>query len=707
MVRGLWVGLLLLLGCERPLLRATTGELELSSAALHFEPTYLGFSRQLALVLRNGSRGDRRLVLSTTAPFASPAQLLVPGGASPEVQVTFTPTEAGLAAGKLSLSDGEQTFEVALDGAGLKPRTCAASALCRRSVFDPATGTCLESAEPDGVPCSSVLACTVDGVCSKGECRGNSPACSDDDACSLDSCQPGGGCVHQPRSCAAPADPCKVASCDPLRGCVESDAADGTACGPADCVTAQVCLLGACKPLPVPDGAACGQPSPCQAAGVCRQRACELPAPGPLKEAWNHPFAGEHDFRGIADAAQNLYWLECSPDLPVACAGCLRCEAVSFTRGGVERFRTDVGPKSSGGASMIHLLAKDRLVFVANGRVGAISAATGAPLWSSPLNAALQAAPELANVQLVQSMTADNAGNVYLLVRRYENTPSSAFPRHNAVVKLDSATGASRFALFFDGELTAAVMDEQDHLFFGLYPRSTSGPVAPAELRSLDSAGAERWRVIPGAPASVAPLAVFAGQLVLSGGRVASTLDGASVFPAPPEGQQRNALMSRLARTFLRPMNLTKPSPQPAASVYAFALPVRSAALAWDAFVAEGSSWYGLVSDAVGSATGEVLVAGAQPLGRTRLIALSSTGSTRFSCEIAAAPQPGVAVRFDSAVALLEGRWAAVERAECYVCDQENDASRLRVFDVPGQRPAAHGWAGSFGSPSGDSRPVP
>lgn len=292
-------------------------------------------------------------------------------------------------------------------------------------------------------------------------------------------------------------------------------------------------------------------------------------------------------------------------------------------------------------------------------------------------------------------------------MRRYLSTPNSAFPRNHALLKIDAVSGIVQFARYFNGELTNVVVDEHDNVFFANYPQQMGGVYEAPELRSVDSAGVDRWLVSPAVPSSVTPVSVFNGQVVLTEGRVVSTIDGSTLSPALPLGTMRNALMSSTGRTLLLPPTLTKPIILPPRTVRAIWVPSQSVVPAWDQLVAETDNqiWFGLVSDLAASASGDVLVAGAIGPSSTLLTALTSSGTTRFACEVANAP-PDVTLRFDSAVALLDGRWAVVEHYECRVCDG-GDSNRLRVFAVPGERPATHGWVGSFGGPFGDSRPAP
>jgi alpha-tubulin suppressor-like RCC1 family protein len=133
--------------------------------------------------------------------------------------------------------------------------TCASAPACRHVEPDVSGHACVVSVAPDGERCSD--ACLTEGTCHAGVCEGTARSCDDGDACTVDVCEAATGCGHVPRVCPAPADPCRAAACDPLGGCLEIVASDGTRCGPSDCVTAHVCIAGACVARPVPASAAC------------------------------------------------------------------------------------------------------------------------------------------------------------------------------------------------------------------------------------------------------------------------------------------------------------------------------------------------------------------------------------------------------------------------------------------------------------------
>ncbi len=707
------LAILALAGCQRGGVRAVLGDVEVSTGALHFESTFIGHPSTRILVLRNVSRADRSVSLSTQSPFTSPSALTVPGGSQLEVEVRFDPLEPGSATGTLALSDGRNDFEVRLYGEGVRAPICAASAACQTSIFDPASGACVESVAADGAACTSDNACFLKGTCARGLCLGSVRDCSDADRCTVDACDPAGGCLHLPTRCAAPENPCKVALCDSALGCIENDATDGTACGPADCATAQVCLSGECKSRPVPDGATCAPATACQGAGICQHQVCERPAATPLVEAWHYDFPGlVSGFRGVTDSAENLYWVECAYGglFGNSCDACTRCAATSFTRDGVLRFRQILPGFVGFEQQPLHLIAGSQLIFALPYRIGAVALADGAPVWNRDFYAPLPNAPDAANFLEVKAMVSDPT-SLYLLAERYQI--SRADPRQNALLKLDPSNGSVTSTRFFDGTLTGAVVDELNNLYLGFVPRPGADKMAlPPELISFSPSGAERWRVaLP--PGIDLPVAVYRSEVLLKGGEVRSTLDGTRRVDAPQGRMVHNALLGAQSRTLLIdppvPCCPSCPCPVPIPRINAINLKPGSPHVDWEASVAmdPGGTIGIFSSDSVATRKGDLLVAGASGLSLTHLIALDTSGAQRFSCDIpGSAPSVSVLSRYDSPVALIAGRWAVVEDIECPVC-LANPSPRLRVFEVPGEGPTLHGWVGAYGSPTGGSRPLP
>jgi len=68
-------------------------------------------------------------------------------------------------------------------------------------------GVCVATVEPDGTVCTDGDPCTDPDICQQGVCQSGGPlVCDDGNACTIDSCEPGVGCVFSPRDCAMPPD---------------------------------------------------------------------------------------------------------------------------------------------------------------------------------------------------------------------------------------------------------------------------------------------------------------------------------------------------------------------------------------------------------------------------------------------------------------------------------------------------------------------
>jgi hypothetical protein len=689
-------------GCDRSSLQPVSGHLELSAQSLHFENTLVGASSTHSLVLRNTSRASRTIFLVTEPPFSASAEVVLSGAAERAVEMQFNPSREGKVAGSLLLTDDLASYEVLLDGQGVTGAECIPSALCLNSVFDPATAVCLESAATDGSSCGNT--CLEGGSCLSGICRGTSRDCGDGNRCTVDACDPVDGCRHLPIECAAPANPCKVAHCDPQRGCVESDAEDGASCGPADCVTARVCLLGTCKSVSVPDGASCGVATPCQDKGTCKSHQCELPPVRALTEVWSRPLLGDGaGFHGISDAQQNLYWTECGTAWGQLMDPLPSCFAVSFTRNGTKRFSTLVGSPFADASE--NLLSGNHFVYALGTQVGSVSASSGAPEWTFNLETmTLPAVPDVADRFQIRALAAAASGSVYVTVGRSLRSAGADLSRKAALLQLDPNTGAVVLARYFDGQLNGLVLDEYDNLFLGL--SELTG--AAERLIALAPTGNERFRV-----AASTPLAAFGGEVVLTSGEVRSSMDGA-VRATSAMWLHDSVLMSSAARIVVHAppsgglctcddagMNCECPPPQPNPEIDAFAVAPGSAQSTWAALVSFGNA---AVSHTVATDLGDTLVLGGFWTGDQRLIALTASGHRRFDCSVPPF-SPGREDTVIGPVALLEGRWGLMERTQCASCPSLT-GSRLRVFEVPGERRATKGWAGAVGGPSGGSRPV-
>jgi MYXO-CTERM domain-containing protein len=77
---------------------------------------------------------------------------------------------------------------------------CTSGDVCMAAV-------CVGTVLPDGTSCTDGDPCTDPDVCQLGVCQPGGPAiCDDGDACTLDSCMSGIGCVFSPRECTMPVD---------------------------------------------------------------------------------------------------------------------------------------------------------------------------------------------------------------------------------------------------------------------------------------------------------------------------------------------------------------------------------------------------------------------------------------------------------------------------------------------------------------------
>ena len=121
------------------------------------------------------------------------------------------------------------------------------------------------------LPCDDGDACTVFDACSAGTCAGIPDACDDNNPCSTDGCDGATGCTHAVNAdLCDDANPCTVDTCNPVTGdCFWVAVGDGTACD-ADsdgCTLGDSCQGGLCLP---------GAPSPCGLGSTtCKQVLCQ------------------------------------------------------------------------------------------------------------------------------------------------------------------------------------------------------------------------------------------------------------------------------------------------------------------------------------------------------------------------------------------------------------------------------------------------
>ncbi len=146
---------------------------------------------------------------------------------------------------------------------------------CAEQRCDPTTGACALTPVNQGGACSDGDPCTADDACVKGICFGATPSCQ----CQLDVDCPDDGdpCNGQlycdTQAVTAEGKPTKLCKTNPATvvTCATKDVGPckAFACDPKD---------GACKVMPLADGAACEDGDPCTSGDLCASGGC---APGP------------------------------------------------------------------------------------------------------------------------------------------------------------------------------------------------------------------------------------------------------------------------------------------------------------------------------------------------------------------------------------------------------------------------------------------
>src|SRR5262249_30443765 len=149
------------------------------------------------------SRAPLEVQLNAEAPFALALGVRLSGGESRSIEVPFAPEAIGAVTATLTVR-GDVSLDVPLSGEGVAPVDCASSVPCHRSQRDSASNTCVDEMIADGTACTSDNACLAQGQCLQGACVGTPVSCDDGDRCTVDACEPVGGCMHFASSCPEP-----------------------------------------------------------------------------------------------------------------------------------------------------------------------------------------------------------------------------------------------------------------------------------------------------------------------------------------------------------------------------------------------------------------------------------------------------------------------------------------------------------------------
>lgn len=505
-LRNLSLLALLLTGCRERVLATTDGELIAQPARVDFGQVWVGHRATQQVELRNTAPHALEVTVRVAAPFEAPTRLTLAGGASQRLDVSLVAAAPGAHLATLELTWGENTRELTLEARAVTPPSCPARD-CHRLDFDPVSGTCTDSLEPDGAHCGALNQCLVDGVCMGGECLGRARDCGDGDTCTTDACDPATGCVHEAVACAASTNPCEVPVCDARTGCGLTPALDGVACGSNDCVTAHVCIAGQCVTRAAPDGSECAAPTVCRGTGLCRAQACEVPAPTVLSPRWRYTPEADHtvSYLGHVDELGNLYATESwvgpqqlvspqpgaaedrtgapfqpPPDGPIAAV-------LSLTPTGVVRFRVPAVFGCSGcvwGLSFAVDSAAHRLFFVSMGELHAHSTDDGRLLWSTNVTSGLPAVDVRSDGGAVFSLSppmllGDDEVGVPVLEGNSDH--------HSYVQVFDRVTGATRWQFHRKGHLYAPGVTTNGEL----WTSSANCWAVAGEMARVDEQGRE------------------------------------------------------------------------------------------------------------------------------------------------------------------------------------------------------------------------
>lgn len=149
-----------------------------------------------------------------------------PEDANPCTSATCTAGKCGFTDNTDPCDDGDLCTESDLCAGGVcagSPKVCDDDNVCTDDSCDPKDGACV--AAPNTAPCDDGDLCTESDVCAGGLCAGAALECNDDNVCTMDSCDPGVGCVN------APGDGCCLI--DPDCGLDEICDLDSNTCVPA------------------------------------------------------------------------------------------------------------------------------------------------------------------------------------------------------------------------------------------------------------------------------------------------------------------------------------------------------------------------------------------------------------------------------------------------------------------------------------------
>ncbi len=689
MERGWKVPVLVLLAmssCQGDRLNASGGEFALRPGSLDFGTVWVGTPGSASVEATNLSRGTRTATIRVEGPFVleGESQRVWGGGESQSLQVVANPLTDGTAEGSLSVeSDGVRT-QIPLHVVGKTPLACVPHGPCLTATFDPASGSCLEALLPEGASCEG--GCLESAQCRAGACIGVQRDCDDQNACTLDACDQGQGCLHvAAHTCSSDDNPCLAPVCDPLSGCATVPVQDGSPCGPSDCTNARVCLNSQCLTRSVPEGSACGLGSPCQAPGVCHDHQCDRPPAFALQPRWRiSAKRNTLQFFGVFDDADSVFWVECQA-LFVDHAGndpAPKCDLVSATRDGLIRWSTPLdGPPTQ-------QILTDGVVITQlwDHTLAAVDASTGHPLWTQQL-----AFKHKNNVpgqsRISGPLGVDAQQRVLVPVAKGQGSPSQLWG-DGEVLRVDARTGQVLTSTALGMAASHLVLDEFRNFYLGgLQAPSTGGPPAQEWNRSQDSSGQARWQ----RPEAFLPSASANGILVDDCLETRDTSDGKVLH--------RCDLNTTSFTGLDRPTPLLAGSsgwlvfdPEVDAMVPRLVLGKFDLSTHARKWVSELTPMtYGTTTHPALEHNQSVLIGVAHPQG-WKLQEISDDGSSTFACDLS--PSDGIY----SGAALMTDRWVVANTGG-------SSSPSLIAFDVPGKKLLPYGWSTWRGNPARTGSP--
>jgi hypothetical protein len=696
---ALYAVLLCLAGCRSPELVSAAGDLRADRERVGFGDVWLNFTAQTPLQITNTGRTSLTLTLVTTGPFVAPASVQLARGESRAVELSFAPTALGAAAGILTVTTAGAQLRLALEGNGVEPPSCAATA-CSDASLDEKTLLCVLSPRADGAACKDNC---IEGACSKGACLGTAKSCDDGDPCTTDGCSPDVGCVHSPRVCQA-SSACTAGSCSAALGCVESPVADGIACGAADCVSAMVCINRQCVSRAVPEGAACGAQTVCQQAGRCESQQCVQAAPAPIPNLWTYAPPSGRTLHGlVADGLGNYFVAECR----VSGVGTNQCELLSFAANGAERWRTafphqtrtTVGPLQDS-----LMLAGTRVISTIDPDwVYAIDAESGALSWSLLFHppSGPSGAPEESH--FFSAVGFDGVDQVLVSVATTSKYVDSTY-RTSQLFGLVASTGAWQHHLSAsNGHAVTVVVDRTSSLFvdYAGWSQTSYSVQDPTNLDLLTALTPHllpirqwsvKWQqVAPFGGGQLRQLrATHKGRLLTTHPgltQIIPTVPGPTLFSAPSPSQGDVSALWSDKSLFLYPKTCAAPPCSQLQLVVVdnqtlVATPVALPQLSW---LSEGWLTHRNASLVALKPTGAM----------AQLREIESSGDVLMQCSLALELDR----RPRSVPILSAGRYAMLTGIGA-----GGTQPRLDVWELPGYSPAVSGWVSPRGGPGLDLR---